>query len=358
MVADCQELGLRPEHWVGSRLTVDGFDIEVDWEMVHACEEGMAYLAEFEDNPDCEVFVETRVSLEPWCGPGEFGTSDVAIVNAKERWIIIFDWKYGMIPVWPEANDQCYGYCLGFWNDVAWKLMGNPEDVKVTFVIEQPRVSGAGGAWETTMSRVLEFGEYVRHRANRSQDDDAPRTAGEKQCQWCRARFDCGTHDNYMLEIMGTKFEDIDDAVEAGEALVLPSAMTPERRSYILQHKSLITRWFEGLHSSAYSDAVAGRPVPEMVLVPGRRPPRAWKDEAEHKAEIALKKRLGVDAFKTKMVSPAEAEKAMGKKDYNEYLHRFVNTGEARPILANAKDTREPIESTLDALARFNEEDT
>ncbi len=358
MVADCSELGLRPEHWVGSHLIIDGHDIEVDWEMVEACEEGMAYIAVFQADPDCEVFIETRVSLEPWCGLGEFGTSDVAIVNSRERWIIIFDWKYGMEPVWPEQNDQCYGYCLGFWNDIAWKLLGNADDVRVTFVIEQPRVPGAGGAWETTMSRVLEFGDHVRHQAFLSQQDDAPRTAGEKQCRWCRARDSCGTHATYLLEIMGAKFEDIDDAIEAGEDVPLPPEMTPERRTYILKHKPMITRWFEGLHKSAYSDAVAGNPVPGMVLVPGRRPPRVWEDTAEHKAKVALKKRLGAEAFKTRMVSPAEAEKLVGKVAYRKTLARFVNLGEARPILADAKDTRDPIESTLDALARYTEEDT
>ena len=62
MVADVLELGLRPEDWVGSKLRVDGYLIEVDWEMVAACEEGLAYIATFEADPDCQVFIETRVS--------------------------------------------------------------------------------------------------------------------------------------------------------------------------------------------------------------------------------------------------------------------------------------------------------
>lgn len=352
MVSDCLTYGLLPEHFLGSKMIENGFEIEVDREMVDSAEEGMAYVEQMAAQPGVQLFVEKRVSIEPWCGPGEFGTTDVGLVNVSERWIKILDWKYGMEPVYAVENDQGRGYCLGFWHTIAAKLFGgDPSDIEVEIIIEQPRVPGAGGAWKTTMSRVLEWGEWVKRQAMKTQDPDAPRTPGEKQCRWCKARKTCGAYAQFMLDVMALTFDEIDEGADFDLPPILPKNVTPERRSYILKHKSLIDRWLDDLHASAYHDAVHGLPTPGLKLVDGRRPARKWSEDKLHKAKSALLQHLDEDkVFPRSMISPAQAEKEIGKSKFARKLDRFVDEGEAKPVLADERDTREARPTIADAF--------
>ena len=76
--------------------------------------------------------------------------------------------------------------------------------------------------------------------------------------------------------------------------------------------------------------------------MPGRHPPRAWKEEARHKVEAKLRAAVGGKAFKKTMLSPAETEKEVGKTRYREDFATFVDRGEARPVLANDKTLDNP----------------
>ena len=357
MVSDCLEFGLRPQDWLGYRMKVDGFVIEVDQDMVDFSEDGLFYVRHLMEDPETTVYVEKRVDISPWVGKGQFGTADVTAVNRVNRWIKNFDWKYGMEPVYPEENDQLYGYSLGFWESYGRHVFENdPSGIEVEFIIEQPRVPGAGGRWKTTMSRVLEFGEYAKRQALKARESNPPFVPGTKQCRWCRARSTCGAHAEYILDVMGSRFADIDYSIETDEPWTLPEIVTPERRSFILKNRPMITRFLDDLHASAFQDAKLGREVPGFVLVPGRRPARAWKPQAEHKVEAKLKSLVKEGSiYKISVISPAEAEKAVGKKVFSEHLGRFVEQGAAKPILADAKDTREPVETVHDRLMRYLE---
>ena len=152
----CVEFGFQPEDFgSGTVYAVDGHRIEFDEEMARSMHDGLDLINEIVE-PGDTVLVEQRVDISAWCGPGQVGTCDVAIF--KRDHIFIFDWKYGKgIPVSPVKNDQIYLYCLGVWNDHGKAMFKNvdPNEIKVTFIIEQPRAPGGGGAWDTTMADVL-----------------------------------------------------------------------------------------------------------------------------------------------------------------------------------------------------------
>src|SRR5690606_14314581 len=94
-------------------------------------------------------------------------------------------------------------------------------------------------------------------------------------------------------------------------------ALTPEQRSFILLNRAMFTKWLDDLHAEAYDDAIKGRPVPNMKLVLGRSPARKWKDEEKEK--VILERRFGVEgAYTKKLLSPAQAEEKVGKKEFAE----------------------------------------
>jgi hypothetical protein len=363
LVADCLELGFEPEDYVGGGrgLMVDGFWIEYDDEMVQSARDGLDYVRAMVAEPGWQLFVETRVDISKWTLPGQFGTADVILVNVAKRKVIVFDWKYGKIPVYPQENYQLQGYCLGAWQTIFGKLFNwKPEGIDVKIIIEQPRVPGAGGAWDTTMQRVLEFGAYAKRQAALTTSDKAPRVPGPKQCRWCRAKDTCGAHAAWHMEMLDLEFDDLDMAAETGIApsLTVPEDITPERRSVLLQMKPMLNQWFDALHKAAYHDAKVGNPVPGMKLVDGKRPARKYKANAEHKAETVLRGALGEDAYHPPvLLSPAQAEKKLGKARYVELLDRFVDLGEPQPILVPEEDNRPALESAVDMFDDLSETD-
>lgn len=362
MVSDCLELGLEPEDFRGGRLVENGFAIEYDEDMIRFCRDGLDFVRGFMADPDCMVFIETRVDISDWTLPGQFGTADVVIVNVKERWIIVFDWKYGKEPVYAEENYQAQGYTLGTWKTLCGELFDwDASGIKVTVIIEQPRVPGAGGSWDTTMERVLEFGGHVRRQAVLSTSPDAPRVPGAKQCRWCRARASCGELAKWHLENMDLDFDDLDAGFVAEVQPTLPKDITPERRAFLLEIRPMVNQWFDSLHQSEYHDASVGNPTPGRKLVEGRRPARKPLANHSHKYEQAVVRLLSTGKYvdpKTKrpvsaykdptILSPKQVEDVVGKEAYDKDLKRFVDYGNPTPVLVSTKDRRPAIASAVD----------
>lgn len=351
MVSDCLEFGFEPENFLGKALTVDGFTIEVDQEMVESARDGLDYLRFWEVQPGWKLWVETRVDISPWTLPGQFGTSDAVLANVSERKVKVWDWKYGQVPVYAPENRQCLGYLLGSWNTFLGPLFDwDPDDIEVEIIIEQPRVPGAGGTWKTTMSRALEFGAFARRQAQLTLRDDPPFVPGPVQCKYCKRRATCGARAKWFLETLGTDFAQIDDNSVMGAELGLPEEMTPERVSYVLDMAPLIRRWLDDLHARAYHQASQTGDFPGRKLVEGRKPPRKWREEDRHKAEVRLITALGRDkAFaEPKILTPSQAEKALGKTRYEETLARFVDAGSAKLDLVPEGDKRPAVRSAVD----------
>ena len=359
LVADCLELGLEPEDYVGGGrgLEVDGFWVEYDEEMCASARDGLDFVRNVAAEPGWQLYVETRVDISKWTLPGQFGTADVILVNIEKRQIIVFDWKYGKEPVYPQENYQAQGYCLGAWQTICGKLFGwDPAGIDVTIIIEQPRVAGAGGAWKTTMKRVLEFGQHAKRQAVLSQEPDAPRVPGKEQCRWCRARDFCGAYAEWHLEMIGLEFDELDG--DEPPALDPPEDVTPERRSMLLKMRPMLNQWLDALHKAAYRDAELGDPVPGLKLVEGKHPARKWAENAAHKAETVLRKTLGDEAYHPPvLLSPAQSEKKLGKARYVELLDRFVDKGSPQPILVPEEDSRPRLESVVDMFDDLDETD-
>lgn len=362
VAAHCLEFGLEPEDFVGNRQVIDGFELAVTPDMARHMRAGLSWVRE--KAAGGVLFVETRVDISPWCGPGEFGTSDVGIVIPDEQLLVIFDWKYGAgVPVAPDWNEQLALYGLGFvhtFRERFPELCLWPHDWRVLFVIEQPRAVGGGGQWECTMVELLELGDRIRAAAELSRRADAPLNPGEKQCKFCkrrRARGGCAAYNGQILDLFDLDETDLDLAADLGAAVLAlpaPVEMTPERRSAIVQAMPMISDWLKKVHQHTYNDAVLGRPTPGLKLVEGRNPARKYRDETA--AEAALKALL-VDpdeAFERKLRSPAGAERILTKDQFRAFSSEHVTVGTPKPSLVPVADPRPAVKA---AASCFDDDD-
>lgn len=337
IVADCLEFGFEPHDFVGQVLSIDGFEIEVSQDMADFAVRGLDYLREL----DGDLFVEKRVHLDRWM-PGESGTLDVGLITADGT-IIIWDWKYGQgVPVHPERNKQLMLYALGFWDEIA---RHRTKATRFKLMIEQPRIPGAGGVWETTLDELLAFAAEAAEAAEATRDPEAPLSAGADACQFCKHRPNCDEFARFNLDLMNKLFDDLDseDAPELPEQ----DGMTAGRRSYVVAHASMVRKWLDDLYARVMNDALAGNPTPGLKAVPGRGGARTWKDASE--AESVLRRALGVKgAYEPpKILSPTQAEKKVSTRMWNK-LRTLVTQSEPKPILVPETDRREAIRPVVE----------
>lgn len=355
----CLKFGLDPDDFeigtehvltngVGTKWTV-----QYDQEMVDNMWSGLNQIREWmELDPDAVLYVEQKVDLQRWLGPRQFGTSDVCIVLPNLRRIICFDWKYGGIPVYPFENEQASLYTLGCWNSFAASFFGNDaHGIEVLVHIEQPRAPGGGGQWTTTMTDLLAWAEDVKIKVEASRKPDAPRTAGEKQCRYCKARSTCAVNYAHKLDLFGQEFTDVDVGIANMTALELPelTELTPERLSYIWLNKAAITRWLDSIHDLLVQRSIAGKETPMLKMVKGRAPARKFIKSLEGRAKAAAIGVLGNRAFsKPELLSVAQLDTLMGKKTYNTVLKQYVDEGVPGESLVPIQDLRDPVQAAPD----------
>ncbi len=357
---DCLEVGIDPFHFVGDRMWVDDAEDyrEFTQEMANKMIPGLDLVWAMADVPGAKLYVEQRVNLKNWVGPGESGTADAFIIDTLNWKLVCFDWKWGAgVPVSPEWNDQAMLYTLGVWDTFAEDPFReaadgrNIKDIEVVVIIEQPRAPGGGGIWTTTLGSLFAEGRRIRQDADETLLPGQPRTPGEKQCKFCKAarHNTCEARAQFIADMMGVMLDDLelDLAVGADLELLDRKALTPEQRSQILLHQKLITDWLKQLHEEAMQDAERGAPTPGLKRVAGRASARKWRDEK--RAEIMLGHDFGDDAWTKKLRSPTQIEDEVGKKEYRERYESNVLVGESKPILVPETDPRDALLSD-DAL--------
>lgn len=343
---DCLTENLDPFDLVGDSRTYNGYTYELTEQDAEGIQEGLDIIDDIPGN----LLVEKRVDLGRWM-PGQFGTCDVGVVG-KNR-ITVFDWKWGYLPVGAVENEQLMAYALGLWDTYA-RQMSDAEQFRL--IIMQPRAPGGGGEWEVDLDTLLEFGKKLKRLSKAAADPDAERIAGEKQCHYCPGAKTrkCPEYDKFNLDMIVRDFDELDDDMEHDLPLRLQplSMLTPERRSFILKNRGMITKYLERIHAETLDDAIKGRSTPGLKAVEGRAPSRKWRDKDE--AVKALSALLPEEeVFTRKVITPKKASEVLSTSAY-ESLADQIDKGERKPILVPVEDARPAIRNIAD---EFNDDE-
>ena len=253
------------------------------------------------------------------------GTGDAVIYNHHLGELHVIDLKYGRgVPVEAQGNPQLMLYAIGALR------MGHEyvETVRVTIV--QPRCPHPDGPVRTAVygrQEMTDFTIEVAHAARAALRKDAPRTAGE-WCKFCPV----GLCDVLRKESMALAVEIF------GEIVPEPDELSPARLAEILTKVGILRVWVKRVEEYANKEAHAGRSPPGFKLV-AKRAMRKWQDEAE--AATAM---LGVgankdDIYETSLISPAQADKLLGKKNKG-VIEPFVVKESSGTILVHDSDPR------------------
>lgn len=241
---------------------------------------------------------EVQVNFENWV-LGGYGTVDALVIDENEATIHTIDLKFGKgVQIFAFDNPQLKLYALGAYSEVE---MLHPIS-RIVLHIVQPRLDHID-TWESTPEELLAWGEWIRERAELALSPDAPRIPGDVQCKWCKTQGTCEALYNHTTEVLGVDFDDLAEA-STGK-------MTEEQLGRVLDNAHLIRGWIQAVEDHVYDILAGGQDFSGYKLVEGRSN-RKWADEQQ--AEEVLINEIGDDAWEKKLLSPAKAEKALGKK--------------------------------------------
>lgn len=262
--------------------------------------------------------VEQKFSLAALNPPLEAGgTADAVLYFPEQKTIQVVDLKTGTgVVVEAAENFQLRTYALG-------AMLANPGiDVQwVQSTIVQTRASHSDGPIRSETIHGAELLSWsielmaAMHRAAAAIAEEGQPGWAERHlatgdhCKWCPGAPICPALQKEALAKAGAWFSN-DGLIKAPER---PDDMDTERLVAILDAADMITEWLNSVRAYAHALANAGHkivsPLGEYILA-AKRATRQWRDEQE--AEATLRELLGDRAYKRTLVSPAQAEKALG----------------------------------------------
>jgi hypothetical protein len=193
---------------------------------------------------------------------------------------------------------------------------------EIEIIIVQPPVMRR---WVTTPERIKQFERDLVRAVKKSETATTP-VAGD-HCRWCAAKPVCPAMTGEVDRFMKTSLQTI-DATQIG---------------HYLQQADQIEDFIKSVREMAFTMLENDVPVSGYKLV-AKRGTRQWANEDD-----AIKF-LGDKAFESKLISVAQAEKLVGKKNFPQELAVSVSSGNT---LANEDDPRPAILNLSKVLSKL-----
>lgn len=312
----CLTMGERASEWVDKQL-IENNAFTVTQEMADYVQVYVDYVKSKKGMVLVEQFVDfSRVA------PGGFGTCD-SLVMANDT-LHVIDLKYGKgVRVDAYNNTQALLYAIGAIDGHSWRAFKT-----IVITIVQPRLDHIS-EWTFAISDLDSWAERLTQAAEKALLPNAPRTPGEKQCQWCRAKATCPALKVYAEDAMLSQFDDLSPPN--------PDTLSDQQLRKALDSKKLILSWLDAVEGLVCERLESGLPFAGFKMVEGRSN-RVWIDEA--RAASTLGNLLGDAAFERKLLTVAKAEKVVGKAD-KDVLDTLWNKPPGAPTLVPDTDSRQ-----------------
>jgi len=312
----CLKSGKDADSWLKKIIDVEGMTFEVDREMANGVQLYLDVVRSDADAMGSKIHAEKRVDLTK-VHPGIFGTADAILMNKKK--LKVFDLKYGRGMVEAEGNEQALCYAIG-----ALLLLDKKKQVEeIEMIIVQPRVPSPVKRWTVSRQYLNDFAVTLRAAAIATEDPDAPRIPGEKQCQWCQHKPHCPEVQQFALEKAMIDFQDDGDL-----DIPNPDKMGDNSVAEVMKWVPFVQSYLKAiearaLHMLEHGDTVDGFKLVEKV---GRR---AWMDEANAVEGLELLGLMDGEMFHTPaMLSPSQMEKLLDKSqraEMNQLVEKKVS---------------------------------
>lgn len=268
------------------------------------------------------IVAEKKVDFSEYVPEG-FGTADCLIFAGDILHVI--DFKYGKgVAVDAEDNPQMKLYALGALHD--YKLVfGSIKQVKLSIV--QPRLSNIS-EWETSADSLRQWGESIKPTAQKAFDGSNEFHAGE-WCRFCLAKAECKARAEHYAKLAQLSKND-------------PRLITNDDLAGYLTSTQGMDKWLKEIKELALTKCLNGENVEGYKAVAGRST-RAFTNQD---AAFSVLTNNGIDEallYERKPLTLAQAEKVVGKTEFNKLLGDYITKSAGKPALVPASDKREAV---------------
>lgn len=287
IIADCLRCDRRPEP-----ADYPAFDSEAVEALAFCYDYAQSILLRSDIENDLTL-IEVRLDLTG-LGIERGGTIDFALVRPGE-WFYLIDWKFGGLPVTsPRYNRQMQAYAHGLCEQYGCQ--------HGTAAICQPRAGTPVKVDDFTAAELQEHAGNIRVIVSRAKDPQAPLIPGD-HCTLCNARDTCPARRALAEATIANR---------PAPTLATLRSMEPAKRLDFYERLKLAKSWVEGALGEVEGAILEGKlDVPGLMIGEGRKA-RAWVSEAQ--AVNVLTELMGEGLmYKRQIVSPAEAERLLGK---------------------------------------------
>ena len=282
--------------------------------------------------------------------------------------LVITDLKYGKgVQVFAEQNSQLMLYALGFFYE--WDWLYDFQFIKLR--VAQPRLDHFD-EFDITREELLAFAEFARGRWVLSWQIDAPRTPGEKQCQWCKVKASCAAFATFQDFILAGTVMDLTKPISNDDIAATVEEidwMVPFRRfkpmaqldttqmSVLYQYKGMMDSYWKSLDMELKKRAAKGDLGPLQKIVEGRSK-RRYKDDDKAIRYFVEELELPRSEIVSEVPpSPAQMEKILRKHGYSrpelaDTLAPVVFKPPGKPSLVSIADKRPALSEIDDTMYR------
>lgn len=364
--------GKRPDHLVGTNEWVEagdwGYLIDIDDVMLDFCQMCIDWV----DFLPGEKFWERRVDFSRLTPiPRQSGTADFIAIDRKKKRMVVTDWKFGKAhQIFAEGNTQGMLYALGalFEFDAAFDGFYDIQEIEIR--IAQPRLDHFD-VWIISRDDLLEWSAWAKERMALAWTINAPRTAGAKQCEFCRVKATCAANAKLNIEMTEGIFTDTTEPVDADDMLAFQDrvddlnfevnptdvgTLSTSQLASMSVFRSMAERWWKSLDVELLRRAKVGEDMSKHGLkIVESRSFRVFNDDKVAVRHIVA---LGVprsDVVTEKVATPAQAEKLLRKaghkhKDIPSLLVDLISKPPGKPTLAPLSDKRAAIVDLSEAV--------
>ena len=317
--------------YLGRRIDGRVINCDMTAELADAVNVYIGHVYAKADKPGAVLHVEHKFHLAE-IDAELFGTNDACVYVPSERTLYVDDYKHGVgVVVGAENNKQLRYYAYG-----GWQLYRAEGIDRIVCSIVQPRAHGEPIKTATfdeleLVDWSLDLAEWVE--ATRVKD--APLNPGE----WCSKTF-CGARNGACPALKAKA-----DAALADGFAVAPDAAAPVMSSDELGKRladlTTLKAYVKGIEALAQQEASLGRMPAGHKWVLGRGS-RDWTPDksADEIAREIQRVSNACNPWTRELISPPQAEKALGKKVFATLESALVKKREGKPALAPVSDKR------------------
>lgn len=285
--------------------------------------------------------------------PGLFGTSDIVLMESNMKRLIVIDYKHGSgIPVAVEDNEQLLYYALGaikyvcdkehidYLDTMGWGHVFTTVEVRIV----QPRCrhkDGAHRSWVVPAESLDAFAVALKAAAELTDKEDAAFKTGD-HCRFCPALSICQAFNNQTFELAQADFKGTSDPKNLH--LPEPEALNKGEISKILRFADMISAFLKAVESHAQTLLEHGEEIEGWKLVQ-KKSNRQWRDEEEAQQALGMFVPES-DLYERKFLSPAKAEKMLGK-DKKKIVEGLTVKPDTGNTLAPEHDPREAVKGSV-----------